>query len=63
MLPLTTTSVEQFDSESGLIWSKVNDYKIEVSLPRYSSVEPSVIVAPGVLQRQEYWRGSTVNHK
>ena len=29
----TTTTVEQFDSESGLIWSKVDDNTIEVSLP------------------------------
>jgi hypothetical protein len=31
--PSTTTVVEQFESESGLIWSKVDDNTIEVSLP------------------------------
>ena len=31
--PSTTTVVEQFDSESGLIWSKVDDHTIEVSFP------------------------------
>ena len=29
----TTTVVEQFDMESGLIWSQVDDQTIEVSLP------------------------------
>ncbi len=29
----TTTLVEQFDAESGLIWSQVDDQTIEVSLP------------------------------
>ena len=29
----TTTVVEQFDVESGLIWSQVDDQTIEVSLP------------------------------
>ena len=29
----TTTLVEQFDEESGLIWSQVDDHTIEVSLP------------------------------
>ena len=33
MLPLTTTTVEQFASESGPIWSKVDDNAIEVNLP------------------------------
>jgi hypothetical protein len=31
--PTTTTVVEQFDDESGLIWSQVDDDTIEVSLP------------------------------
>jgi hypothetical protein len=31
--PTTTTVVEQFDEESGLIWSKVDDDTIQVSLP------------------------------
>jgi hypothetical protein len=29
----TTTVVEHFDEESGLIWSQVDDHTIEVSLP------------------------------
>jgi hypothetical protein len=29
----TTTVVEQYDEESGLIWSKIDDHTIEVSLP------------------------------
>ena len=29
----TTTVVEQFDEESGLIWSQVDDTTIEVSFP------------------------------
>jgi hypothetical protein len=29
----TTTVLEQFDGESGLIWSKIDDHTIEVSLP------------------------------
>ena len=29
----TTTVVEQFDDESGLIWSQIDDTTIEVSLP------------------------------
>ena len=29
----TTTVVEQFDVENGLIWSHVDDQTIEVSLP------------------------------
>jgi hypothetical protein len=33
--PATTTTVvvEQFDKESGIIWSQVDDHTIEVSLP------------------------------
>ena len=33
--PSTTTTivVEQYDSESGLIWSQVDDHTIEVSQP------------------------------
>ena len=31
--PINTTMVEQFDEESGLIWSQVDDQTIEVSLP------------------------------
>ena len=31
--PTTTTVVEQFDEESGLIFSQVDDNTIEVSLP------------------------------
>jgi len=31
--PPTTTVVEQFDEESGLIWSQVDGDTIEVSLP------------------------------
>jgi hypothetical protein len=29
----TTTLVEQFDDESGLIWSQIDDHTIEISLP------------------------------
>ena len=29
----TTTVVEQFDDESGLIWSQIDDHTIEISLP------------------------------
>ena len=29
----TTTVVEQFEPESGLIWSQIDDETIEVSLP------------------------------
>ena len=29
----TTTVVEQFDEESGLIWSQIDDHTIEISLP------------------------------
>ena len=32
-VPTTTTVVEKFDEESGLIWSQVDDTTIEVSLP------------------------------
>jgi hypothetical protein len=32
-LPTTTTVVEQFDEESGIIWSQIDDHTIEVSLP------------------------------
>ena len=32
-VPTTTTVVEEFDEESGLIWSQVDDHTIEVSLP------------------------------
>jgi hypothetical protein len=32
-VPTTTTVVEEFDEESGLIWSQVDDTTIEVSLP------------------------------
>jgi hypothetical protein len=32
-VPTTTTLLEQFDEESGLIWSQVDDTTIEVSLP------------------------------
>jgi hypothetical protein len=32
-VPTTTTLLEQFDEESGLIWSQVDDHTIEVSLP------------------------------
>ena len=32
-VPTTTTVVEQFDEESGLIWSQVDETTIEVSLP------------------------------
>ena len=33
MQSTTTTVLEQFDVESGLIWSQVDDHTIEVSLP------------------------------
>ena len=29
----TTTVVEQFDEESGIIWSQIDDHTIEVILP------------------------------
>ena len=29
----TTTLVEQFDEESGIIWSQIDDHTIKVSLP------------------------------
>ena len=29
----TTTVVEQYDEESGLIWSQVDDHTIEIRLP------------------------------
>ena len=29
----TTTVVEQFDEETGIIWSQINETTIEVSLP------------------------------
>jgi len=29
----TTTVVEQYDEESGIIWSQIDDHTIEVSLP------------------------------
>lgn len=29
----TTTVVEDFDEESGIIWSQIDDHTIEVSLP------------------------------
>jgi len=29
----STTVVEQFDEESGIIWSQIDDHTIEVSLP------------------------------
>jgi hypothetical protein len=32
-VPTTTTVVEQYDEESGLIWSQVDDQTIEVSFP------------------------------
>ena len=34
-VPLTTTTtvVEQFDEESGIIWSQIDDHTIEISLP------------------------------
>jgi len=32
-VPTTTTVVEMYDEESGLIWSRVDDHTIEVSLP------------------------------
>ncbi len=31
--PVTTTVVEQFDEESGIIWSQIDDHTIEISLP------------------------------
>lgn len=30
---ITTILVEQFDEESGIIWSQIDDHTIEVSLP------------------------------
>ena len=32
-LSTTTTMVEQYDEESGIIWSQIDDSTIEVSLP------------------------------
>ena len=32
LLTTTTTVVEQFDEESGIIWSQIDDHTIEVSL-------------------------------
>ena len=32
-VPTTTTVVEKFDEENGLIWSQVDDTTIDVSLP------------------------------
>jgi hypothetical protein len=32
-VPTTTTVVEKFDEESGLIWSQIDETTIEVSLP------------------------------
>jgi hypothetical protein len=32
-VPTTTTVVDLYDEESGLIWSRVDDHTIEVSLP------------------------------
>jgi len=32
-VPTTTTVVEEFDEESGIIWSQVDDNTIEVSQP------------------------------
>ena len=32
-LPTSTTLLEQFDEESGIIWSQIADHTIEVSLP------------------------------
>lgn len=32
-VPTTATVVEEFDEESGLIWSQVDDHTIEVILP------------------------------
>ena len=32
-VPTTTTVVEEFDEQAGLIWSKIDDETIEVSLP------------------------------
>ncbi len=32
-LSTTTTVVEQFDEETGIIWMQVDDYTIEISLP------------------------------
>ena len=29
----TTTAVEQFDEESGIIWSQIDDHTIDVSFP------------------------------
>ena len=31
--PTSTAVVEQFDEESGIIWSQIDDHTIEVSLP------------------------------
>jgi hypothetical protein len=32
-VPTTTTAVEEFDVENGLVWSQIDDTTIEVSLP------------------------------
>lgn len=32
-VPTTSTVVEQFDEETGIIWSQIDDNTIEVSLP------------------------------
>jgi hypothetical protein len=32
-LPTSTTLLEQFDEESGIMWSQIGDHTIEVSLP------------------------------
>jgi hypothetical protein len=32
-LTTTTTVIEQFDEESGIIWSQIDDHTIEVSFP------------------------------
>ena len=31
--PINTTMVEQFDEESGIIWSQIDETTIEISLP------------------------------
>ena len=31
--PASTTVVEQFDVESGITWSQIDDHTIEISLP------------------------------
>jgi hypothetical protein len=32
-VPTTTTVVEQFDEESGIVWSQIDEQAIEVSFP------------------------------